>query len=69
MSIENRPTILQAFIIPEHFGHVRGSTFPDQVRDRLLSSESALPGFILLVILVSYTRRSYIKIFIAFLFY
>jgi len=27
------------FIFPEHFGHVSGSTFPDQVRDRLQFSE------------------------------
>jgi len=31
-------------IVPEHFGHVSGSTFPDQVRDRLRSSESIRPS-------------------------
>jgi hypothetical protein len=29
----------------DHLGQVKGSTFPDQVRDRLLSSESILPSF------------------------
>lgn len=29
---------------PWHLGHVRGSTFLDQVRDRLESSVSALPS-------------------------
>jgi hypothetical protein len=35
---------LIAFIFPEHFGHVRGSIFPDQVRDRLRSFESIWPS-------------------------
>ena len=29
---------------PRHWGQVRGSTFPDQVRDRLLSFESMAPN-------------------------
>ncbi len=32
-------------LVGEHFGQVSGSTFPDQVRDRLLSFESALAQF------------------------
>ena len=36
---------LITFISPEHFGQVSGSTFPDQVRDRLQSSGSILPNF------------------------
>ena len=31
-------------MIPRHFGQVRGSTFPDQVGDRLRSSGSAGPS-------------------------
>ncbi len=31
-------------MIPPHFGQVRGSTFPDQVEDRLRSSELAGPS-------------------------
>jgi len=34
---------LMTFIGPEHLGHVNGSIFPDQVRDRLQSSQSACP--------------------------
>jgi len=33
------------FIVFEHFGQVKGSTFPDQVRDRLQSFGSILPNF------------------------
>jgi hypothetical protein len=36
---------LMTFIFPDHFGQLSGSTFPDQVRDRLLFSGSALPNF------------------------
>ena len=35
---------LMICMIPRHFGQVRGSTFPDQVGDRLRSSESAGPS-------------------------